>query len=359
MSDVSPDSGRSKRRKSRLGRKEYPVGKPVAPPPGWTPPPHASALPPPPAPVPATPLPETPLADWAPPVPPVAEPAVLPPTLDPTGRPMLLSPKSAPIWTPLPREAEPSPEMTYNLTEPPAPQLPVAYATDPELLTPSAKIGLALVGVLLLVGAGLFVFHDGWRKVSSGEILRDGTEDPAPPAPRVPSAAIVTPPTLNMPEPTIEKKEPTLKEPEPKALPEKAEPQPPELKTPPDRPDKAVTTRPLEPPMPPVNPLRTTPIFESDIFPIFQAKCIACHAGRKKGGVDVRSVDALVGKGEEDGVLVRGSITKSRLWRAIDTGKMPKAGPKLTADEKELIRRWIMAGAKSTPKAPPPALPSE
>ena len=84
MSDVAPDSGRSKRRKSRLGRKEYPVGKPVAPPPGWTPSPAASALPPvptPPDPVPATPLPETPLANLGaalPHAPSVAEPTVLP-----------------------------------------------------------------------------------------------------------------------------------------------------------------------------------------------------------------------------------------------------------------------------------------
>lgn len=372
MSDAA-GSGRSKRRKSRLGRKEYPVGKPVAPPPGWnapaprTPPPEIHERPAPPPP-PDVPVAAPPVATWVPPAPEPAPEAPLttwdsPPAaanvaesaVEPPVRPVMLNPNSAPIWAPLPREAEPSPEMSYNLTEPPAPPMPVSYGMEP-LLTPAAKIGLALVVVLLLVGAGLFVFHDGFRKIKSGGdrvALGDAAPAPEPqvtPAPVVPVPPPPTPTPEKKPEPTPEKN------PEPKVDPMPDKPETPDK---PDKPEKKPILPPESPsPVPRPDPLRAVPIFEADILPIFQSKCIACHGARKRGGVDVRSVDALVGKGEEDGVLVRGSITKSKLWRAINTDKMPKVGKKLTDDEKEQVRRWIMGGAKSVRKTPTPALPS-
>ena len=325
--DVSPGSGRSKRRKSRLGRKEYPIGKPVAPPPGWVPP-VAPAPPPPPmamwqAPVVQAPL-APPLASWAAPI---AEPsaeapvAELAPSGEPTSRPVMLSPNSAPIWTPLPREAEPSPDMTYNLTEPPARPVPVSYGTEPDLLTPASKIGLALIGVFLLVGAGLFVFNDGWRTVKS---IGNAPAVDAEPAPIEPSVAIasITPPPVAPPavtrvaEPVVEKKAP---EPEKTPVATVVEPKV-ETKPLPDRPEKPPTDK--KPVAPPVNPFRAALVFENDVFPIFKAKCIACHGGRKKGGVDIRSVDALVGKGEEDGVLVR----------RLDHQEPPLAGDRFRQD---------------------------
>jgi hypothetical protein len=293
------------------------------------------------------------MSAWTPPAA-EASPEVEENSLEAPVRPVMLSPNSAPIWKPIPREAEPSAEMTYNLAEPPTPPAPVSYGMEP-LLTPSAKVGLALVGVLLLVGAGLFVFHDGFRTIKSGGdrvSLGDVSSVPEPPST---TPVMPLPPPLAAPKPEPEKKrEPvpeTKLEPKVDPVPEK-----PEI---PDKPEKKPLLPPDSPsPIPKPDPLRAVPIFEADILPIFQSKCIACHGARKKGGVDIRSVDALVGQGEEDGVLVRGSITKSRLWRAINTDMMPKVGTKLTDDEKEQIRRWIMGGAKSVRKTPPaPASP--
>jgi hypothetical protein len=353
---VSDSSDRSNRRKSRLGRKEYPVGKPVAPPPGWVPP--VAPAPP----ITAAPLPPSPPVTWVPPAPQAplvptplwnapAAPVEQASVVD-SSPPVLLTPNDAPMWAPLGREAEPSREMTYNLLEPPSSEPPVSFGPGPEFLTPPAKIGLAVIGALLLLGAGLFVFHGGMppKKDWSETSVAESHDEERPAEPRLTAAPIQAapkpvPPSPRTPDPVetaVEKPDKPVPEPEPT----------------PEPPAKPVTKKPPQPP-PTVggDPALGVLMFEKDVLPIFKAKCIACHGSRKRGGVDIRSVDALVASGEADGVLVRGSITKSKLWRAIDSNKMPKAGPKLTAEEKELIRRWIMAGAKSTPKSSPPPLP--
>src|SRR5438309_11346236 len=98
------------------------------------------------------------------------------------------------------------------------------------------------------------------------------------------------------------------------------------------------------------------PSFEKSVLPIFQAKCLNCHGEkRQRGMLDLRTKTATV-KGGESGVALKpGSLKDSILWEKIRTDEMPEGEKKLTATEKETIRRWIEAGAPGDDKAIAPS----
>src|SRR5262245_4179932 len=96
--------------------------------------------------------------------------------------------------------------------------------------------------------------------------------------------------------------------------------------------------------------------FEKSVLPIFQAKCFNCHAEkRQRGGLDLRTKAAVVKGGESGSALKAGSLKDSLLWEKIRTDEMPEGKVKLTAAEKDVIRRWIEAGAPGDDKATAPA----
>jgi hypothetical protein len=119
--------------------------------------------------------------------------------------------------------------------------------------------------------------------------------------------------------------------------PDKVVPKPDEEKKPADKPEE----KPKE------DPLAAGLTFEKDVLPIFKTKCVGCHGvAKKKGGVDVRTVQALLKGGDEGPCLVPGSTAKSPLWEVLQSNRMPPGKTKLTAAEKETIRKWIAGGAK-------------
>jgi len=89
--------------------------------------------------------------------------------------------------------------------------------------------------------------------------------------------------------------------------------------------------------------------FEKDIRPILKANCLHCHGEEEqvKGGLDVR-LRHLIAKGGEHGpAIVPGNPEKSRLFTMVRDGEMPKGeNKKLPADKIELLRQWILGGAK-------------
>ena len=86
--------------------------------------------------------------------------------------------------------------------------------------------------------------------------------------------------------------------------------------------------------------------FEKSVLPIFEAKCLHCHGEKKrKGGLDLRSKAFLIKGGENGASLKPGSLKDSLLWEKIRTDEMPEGEVKLSPAEKDLIRRWIEAGA--------------
>jgi mono/diheme cytochrome c family protein len=89
------------------------------------------------------------------------------------------------------------------------------------------------------------------------------------------------------------------------------------------------------------------PRFETDILPLFQAKCLRCHGEKaKKGELDLRTRASIL-KGSESGPVIQpGKPQESLLYEMVHSGKMPPGKTeKLGPEEVETIRRWIATGA--------------
>lgn len=87
-------------------------------------------------------------------------------------------------------------------------------------------------------------------------------------------------------------------------------------------------------------------VFETDILPILETRCLACHEGEKaKGGLDLSRKGSIV-LGGKSGPAIRVSAAESSLlFDVISSGKMPLQGAQLTKEEIGLIRTWINDGA--------------
>jgi uncharacterized membrane protein len=86
--------------------------------------------------------------------------------------------------------------------------------------------------------------------------------------------------------------------------------------------------------------------FASDVMPILQNRCFSCHGGEQtKAGLSFASFDTLMAGSKDGPVVVAGDPGNSPLVQMIQSGKMPKRGPKLTPDQLQLIIDWITQGA--------------
>ena len=95
--------------------------------------------------------------------------------------------------------------------------------------------------------------------------------------------------------------------------------------------------------------------FNKDIRPILSDKCFACHgydAKKRKSELRLDTPEGALGKAESGAVAIKpGDLQGSELWARInaeDKGDLmppPKSRKTLSAAEKELIGRWIGAGA--------------
>jgi hypothetical protein len=95
------------------------------------------------------------------------------------------------------------------------------------------------------------------------------------------------------------------------------------------------------------------PNLESDILPLFKARCLKCHSPLKaKGKLNLSSPRSLARGGSSGVVIVPSNLDESTLWDLVSNNKMPpKPEEPLSADEKALLRRWIEQGAASLPNA--------
>jgi len=94
------------------------------------------------------------------------------------------------------------------------------------------------------------------------------------------------------------------------------------------------------------------PSFEKDVLPLLVARCHDCHgADVQEARLDLRSLSEMLRGGESGPAIVRGEPHSSLLVDLVAAGQMPpeKSG-KLTAEELELLRRWISAGAPAAEK---------
>ena len=107
------------------------------------------------------------------------------------------------------------------------------------------------------------------------------------------------------------------------------------------------------------------PLFERDVLPLLRSNCLGCHGGlRQKGGLDLRSIPAML-KGGESGPAVRsGAPDESPVWVLVHKGQMPEGeGKQLAPADKETLRRWIVAkmptvAERLTPADVDPLLPA-
>jgi len=98
---------------------------------------------------------------------------------------------------------------------------------------------------------------------------------------------------------------------------------------------------PPQPETPPLVPVDGTPTFDANIGPLFATKCTACHGATASAGLNLSTyADAMVGS-DNGPVIVAGDSAGSKLVQ-VQSGKHFAT---LSAEELELVKQWIDAGA--------------
>ncbi|MFN0106502.1 MAG: PSD1 and planctomycete cytochrome C domain-containing protein [Bryobacteraceae bacterium] len=100
--------------------------------------------------------------------------------------------------------------------------------------------------------------------------------------------------------------------------------------------------------------------FTTEVAPILKRRCIACHgAAMQTNGFRVDDGAAVVQGGYSGAAVVPGKPAESKLITRLRSNEketmMPPTGARLSADEIEVIAKWIESGAKvpaSTAKGP-------
>ncbi len=243
----------------------------------------------------------------------------------------------------------------------------------PHWTTAAAAILIGLLGgtlawpdVFLRLDLGPTVAQrTGKRVILQGRIIAN------PPAPRVvvapepvliqppvaaaPAASIPPPPTVMV----VEKKAESAPTPPPEAPPaismgNVAAPVPEKMKTGTNSPVNLASKPRLD--MPIETPDASTKIdFEKHVLPILERSCFECHSSKlkkPKGGIRLDDLEAIREKSQTDNLVLPHKASKSTLVKSIshkpgddDLMPPPNDGKPLSADEIELIRRWVEEGA--------------
>jgi hypothetical protein len=86
--------------------------------------------------------------------------------------------------------------------------------------------------------------------------------------------------------------------------------------------------------------------FDRDVAALLSTRCLECHHGDEpKGNLDLARQASVAQGGDSGPSLVAGDPDASPLWQRVAADEMPPKQP-LSADEKEILRRWIASGAR-------------
>jgi hypothetical protein len=86
-------------------------------------------------------------------------------------------------------------------------------------------------------------------------------------------------------------------------------------------------------------------LLERDVLPVLTRQCLGCHGGlRQKGKLDLRTVPAMLRGGRSGPAIKARDAGGSELWKRVAADEMPPGGKKLSASEKQLLKRWIADG---------------
>lgn len=89
--------------------------------------------------------------------------------------------------------------------------------------------------------------------------------------------------------------------------------------------------------------------YRAAVWPILKRHCWGCHsAAEPKGGLKLDTVADMLKGGENGPLYVPGKPDESPLIKMISGERpaMPKKQPPLAANKIEILRRWVLAGAK-------------
>ncbi|MDP7584809.1 MAG: c-type cytochrome domain-containing protein, partial [Verrucomicrobiota bacterium] len=92
--------------------------------------------------------------------------------------------------------------------------------------------------------------------------------------------------------------------------------------------------------------------FEEHVQPVLASACLSCHGEKKdKGDLRLHTLEDLLKGGENGKVVVSGKPEDSTLYTSTvlppdDDDIMPPKGDPLTADQANVLKEWIAAGAK-------------
>jgi mono/diheme cytochrome c family protein len=86
--------------------------------------------------------------------------------------------------------------------------------------------------------------------------------------------------------------------------------------------------------------------FTNDVLPIFVATCGQCHGVREiKEGLDLTTYEGTMAGSFNGPVITAGNANDSYLVQQVIDGEMPKRGPKLTAEQIQIVTDWVNQGA--------------
>ena len=89
--------------------------------------------------------------------------------------------------------------------------------------------------------------------------------------------------------------------------------------------------------------------FETDVRPILKAQCFHCHGeeDEKEADLDLRLVRLMQDGGKSGRAITPSDIENSILWEKISSDEMPEGDKKLSPTQKNVIKNWILQGAKT------------
>lgn len=114
----------------------------------------------------------------------------------------------------------------------------------------------------------------------------------------------------------------------------------------------AAPETPAAAPEAPAAPTAAAPDFDGEVWPILKKSCVRCHGHKKqKGELRLDSLAAAQAGGESGKpALVPGDAAKSEMIARITLPDdhedyMPSKGDPLTADQVDVLKRWVAGGA--------------
>jgi hypothetical protein len=91
------------------------------------------------------------------------------------------------------------------------------------------------------------------------------------------------------------------------------------------------------------------PRFATDIQPLLKRHCLKCHGpAKQEAKLNLSTPGGVIRGGMNGAVLVPHDVDASLLWKRVAEDEMPPEDP-LLAQDKDLLKRWIVAGAPGLP----------